>query len=62
LPSTDHTREYVPLLVYGKNANKGVNLNTRKTFADLGAAIAEYLDITNYDGEGMSFYSVINAV
>ena len=60
LPSTDHTREYVPLLVYGKNANKGVNLDTRKTFADLGATIAEYLDISNYDGEGMSFCSIIN--
>lgn len=40
-PSTDHSREYVPLLVYGKKLKKGVNLGTRKTFADVGQTIAE---------------------
>lgn len=44
-PSTDHSREYVPLLVCGKNIKEGFNLGTRKTFADVGATIAEYLDI-----------------
>jgi len=44
-PSTDHSREYVPLLVYGKNVKEDVNLGTRKTFADIGATIAEYLGI-----------------
>ena len=37
---TDHTREYVPLLVYSKSIGKG-NLGTRKTFADIGATISE---------------------
>ncbi len=37
---TDHTREYVPLIVYSKTT-KGGSLGTRKTFADIGAAIAE---------------------
>jgi len=41
--STDHSREYVPLLVYGKKLKKGVNLGTRNTFADVAATIDEYL-------------------
>lgn len=44
-PSTDHSREYVPLLVFGKNLKEGINLGTRKTFADVGATIAEYFNI-----------------
>lgn len=44
-PGTDHTREYVPLLVYGLALNKGVNLGIRSTFADLGATVAEYLEV-----------------
>lgn len=43
-PSTDHSREYVPLLIYGK-ALKGVNLGTRKTFADVGQTIAEVFGV-----------------
>ena len=42
-PSTDHSREYVPLLVFGKAVLPGVNLGTRATFADLGATVAEAL-------------------
>lgn len=42
-PGTDHTREYVPLLVYGARVAKGVNLGVRKSFADLGQTIAEDL-------------------
>ena len=40
-PSTDHSREYVPLLVFGKNAHPGVNLGTRATLADIGQTVAE---------------------
>lgn len=40
----DHTREYVPLLVYGKKVKRGVNLGIRKTFADVGATIADIFD------------------
>ena len=43
--TTDHTREYVPLLVQGKQV-KPVNLGTRKTFADIAATVAELLDVT----------------
>ena len=42
-PSTDHSREYVPLLVTGDPVRPGVNLGTRETFADLGATIADML-------------------
>jgi phosphopentomutase len=38
---TDHTREYVPLLVYGEQVRAGVNLGVRSTFADLGQALAQ---------------------
>ena len=38
---TDHTREYVPLLVYGKKAKKGVSLGTRSTMADVAQTIAD---------------------
>ena len=41
----DHTREYVPLLVYGRNVKPGVNLGTRNTFADCGRTISDYLGV-----------------
>ena len=44
-PSTDHSREYVPLLVYGASIRPGVNLGTRASFADLGATIAAWLAV-----------------
>ena len=40
-PSTDHSREYVPLLVYGPSARHGVNLGTRSTLSDIGQTVAE---------------------
>ncbi len=40
-PSTDHSREYVPLLVSGPRVRPGVNLGTRATLADLGQTVAE---------------------
>jgi phosphopentomutase len=43
--STDHSREYVPLLVYGKKVHP-VDLGLRQTFADVGATVADYLQVT----------------
>jgi len=40
-PSTDHSREHVPLLLHGKRVKAGVDLGTRSTFADLGQTLAE---------------------
>lgn len=51
--STDHTREYVPLLVYGKKIRPEA-LGTRSSFADVAATICEYLDVA-YKTEGISF-------
>ena len=44
-PSTDHSREYVPVLTFGKLCKSGVNLGIRKTFADLQATLAEYFSV-----------------
>ncbi len=43
--STDHSREYVPLLVYGKPLKGGVDLGIRSCFCDLAATLAEVLDV-----------------
>lgn len=48
--STDHTREYTPLLVYGPKLKQGVNLHVRDTFADIAATIAEYLGVEFENG------------
>ncbi|WML30802.1 phosphopentomutase [Neobacillus sp. OS1-32] len=44
-PGTDHTREYVPLLVYSKRMTEGKELPLRETFADLGATVAENFQV-----------------
>lgn len=40
-PSTDHSREYVPVLLYGKNLKKNIDLKTGATYADIGQTVAE---------------------
>jgi phosphopentomutase len=55
---SDHTREHIPILVYGKNIKAGVNIGTRKTFADIAATIAEALDI-DPPKNGESFLKLI---
>jgi phosphopentomutase len=44
-PSTDHAREYVPLLVAGRRVQAGRDLGTRRTFADLGQTLAEIFGV-----------------
>ncbi len=55
--TTDHTREYVPLLIAGKKV-KPVNLGTRKSFADIAATVTELLGV-EYNTPGKSFASEI---
>lgn len=57
MPGSDHTREYAPLVVFGKTAKAGVNLGTRKSLADIGQTIAENFDVKLNAGE--SFLSKI---
>lgn len=53
--STDHSREFVPLLVYGRKLKSSVNLGTRASFVDIAQTIAEILG-TGSDYKGKSFY------
>lgn len=53
-PSTDHSREMVPLIIYGKNIKEDNNLGTRESFADIGATILEYFGLQQKI-EGTSF-------
>ena len=55
--STDHTREYVPVLVLGRKV-RPVDLGTRRTFADIAATVAELLGV-EYETEGNSFAAEI---
>lgn len=41
----DHTREYIPVIIYGNEIKQGVNLGTRSSFADIGATISEILKV-----------------
>jgi len=54
--STDHSREYVPLLVFGKKLNKPISLGVRNTFADVGATVSEALLESKLD-KGKSFFT-----
>ena len=45
--STDHSREHIPVLVYGKNVKPGVNIGTRETFADIGKTILDFFNVEN---------------
>ena len=57
-PSTDHSREYIPLVVGGKHVKANVNLGTRKMFSDIGATVFEYLTGEQWN-VGTSFYHEI---
>jgi phosphopentomutase len=56
-PGSDHTREYAPLLVYGKRAREGVDLGTRNSLADIGQTIADNFGLKLTAGK--SFLSLI---
>ena len=53
-PSTDHSRERVPVLVFGHHIKPGVDLGARSTFADVSATIADLLDV-DWSGPGERF-------
>ena len=50
-PSTDHDREYIPILVYGKQVKENVDLGIRKTYADISATILDILGMEQLEGK-----------
>lgn len=57
-PSTDHSREYAPLLLAGPRVRAGVDVGVRSTFADVGATVAEALGL-RWPGPGVSMLPAI---
>ncbi len=53
MPGTDHTREHIPIVVYGKNLKQGGDIGIRDTFSDIAATVAEYFGY--HFPEGTSF-------
>ncbi len=49
-PSTDHNREYVPILAYGKKLKQNVDIGIRDTYADISATILDLFNITKLEG------------
>ena len=54
-PSTDHSREYTPMVICGSRIKAGVNLGTRESFADIGASVLEWLGLDTDKVYGKSF-------
>ena len=59
-PGTDHTREYTPLIVAGREVRAGADLGTRATFADVGATLAELFSVAR-PRAGTSFLAELRA-
>ncbi|HWR24371.1 MAG TPA: phosphopentomutase, partial [Feifaniaceae bacterium] len=57
-PSTDHTREYIPIVVTGAPVKAGADIGTRKSFSDIGATVYEYLTGEAW-AAGKSFLNLI---
>ena len=60
-PSTDHSREYTPMLLYGKHVKEGVDLGTRPTFSDISATVLDYFGVPQENTSGTSFWSEVKA-
>ncbi len=58
-PSTDHSREYTPMLIYGDMVENGIDLGTRESFSDIGATVLDYLGVWNGQTSGTSFWNNI---
>jgi len=58
-PSTDHSREYTPMLAYGKKLKAGVNLGTRESFADIGATVLQWFGLPTGAISGKGFLKEI---
>ncbi len=59
-PSTDHSREYTPMIAFGEKVAKGKNLGTRESFADIGATVLEWFGVSPEEIYGKSFLKEIS--
>ena len=57
-PSTDHSREYIPILIYGKNIKQNNNIGIRKTYSDISATILDLFGLSKLNN-GTSFKNEI---
>lgn len=57
--STDHSREYTPMLIFGEKIQSGINLKTRDSFADISATILEYFKVDKENTTGNSFLNEV---
>lgn len=57
-PSTDHSREYIPIVAYGKNLKQNVDLGVRDTYADISATILDIFNMPKLEN-GISFKNEI---
>lgn len=58
-PSTDHSREYTPMIIYGNGIKSGVDLHTRSSFADISATVLDMFGVKQEDTFGKSFYNEV---
>lgn len=56
---TDHTREYTPMLAYGRSIKPNVSIGTRETFSDIGATVLDFFDLKGHI-DGTSFFHQIS--
>lgn len=58
-PSTDHSREYVPMIIFGKRIKQGTDLKTRSGFCDISATVLNYFSLDQKCTKGNSFLSEV---
>ena len=57
---SDHTREYIPILIYSKKFKTGVKLEDRETFADIGSTILDNFNLKDEEVLGKSIFEEMN--
>ena len=58
-PSTDHSREDTPMLIFGECVKAGVDLGLRSSFADISATVLDYFDVAQEETAGKSFWQEV---
>ena len=58
-PSTDHSREYTPMLIVGDGVRAGVDLGTCSSFADICATVLDYFEVDRGETDGVSFWQEV---